>query len=67
MFRAGRDTEPPEAEEHLRQQLSFAKETGSKEPSTLNAIIAKNVLHEDLGRFDSILPDTDLTMTLATD
>jgi hypothetical protein len=41
------------AEEHLRQQLSFAKDTGTKDASTLNSIVAKNVLHDDLGRFDT--------------
>jgi hypothetical protein len=43
------------AEEHLKQQLAFAKETGPRNASFLNSIIAKNVLHEDLGRFDSFL------------
>jgi hypothetical protein len=50
-----RTLQPERAEEHLRQQLSFARDTGATDPSSLNFIAAKNILHEDLGRFDTIL------------
>jgi hypothetical protein len=41
--------------EHLRLQMAFAKDTGPKDASFLNSVIARNVLDEDLGRFDSTL------------
>jgi uncharacterized membrane protein YccC len=57
MFRIDRNSEEQaeKAEEHLRQQLSFARDMGTKDPSNLNSIAARNILHEDLGRFDTIL------------
>lgn len=40
------------AEEHLKWQLGFASRYGIKKPSELNALTARNVLHEELGYFD---------------
>jgi hypothetical protein len=56
MFRGDRDSTQrnEKAEEHLIQQLAMARETGARDANLLNSIVAKNVLHEDLGRFDTI-------------
>lgn len=39
------------AEDHLRSQIAMAKDTGTKLPSDINGLIARNVLHEELGYF----------------
>lgn len=59
MFRGDQD-DKEKPEDHLRQQLAFAKDMGARDGSILNSIVAKNVLHEDLGRFDSFLPRYNL-------
>jgi hypothetical protein len=43
--------EKESAEEHLKMQLDMGRDVGVKDPSSLNAIIARNILHEELGRF----------------
>jgi hypothetical protein len=55
MFHEDRGSTKEKAEENLIQQLSFAKETGPKDANFLNSIVARNILHEDLGRFDTRL------------
>jgi hypothetical protein len=39
------------AVEHLKMQLSMARDMGTKDSNSLNAIAARNILHEELGRF----------------
>jgi hypothetical protein len=39
------------ADEHLKMALAMAKDMGWKDPNALNRVVARNVLHDDLGRF----------------
>jgi hypothetical protein len=39
------------ADEHLKMLLAMSKDMGWKDANALNRVVARNVLHEDLGRF----------------
>lgn len=39
------------ADEHLKMQIAMLKDMGWKDANILNGAVAKNELHEDLGRF----------------
>jgi hypothetical protein len=39
------------ADEYLKMQLAMSKDTGWKDANALNGVVARSVLHEDLGRF----------------
>jgi hypothetical protein len=43
--------EKESAEEHLKMQLAMHRDMGVKDPNSLNAMVARNILHEELGRF----------------
>lgn len=43
------------ADEHLKIQLAMSKDMGWKDANALNGVVARNVLHEDLGRYEGHL------------
>jgi hypothetical protein len=45
------EEEKETAEENLRMLLAMVRDTGTKDSHSLNGIVARNVLHEELGFF----------------
>jgi hypothetical protein len=43
------------ADDHLKMHLAISKDMGWKDPNALNLVVARNVLQEDLGRFNGRL------------
>ena len=45
------EEEKESAAEHLKMRLAMSRDIGIKDPNSLNAIVARNILHDELGRF----------------